>query len=329
MGRQLQADVGMSALSGPQGRESDTPSAAERVSGGLVGLLTKLLEEDSQQRSLDCSEFLSAALRLRTVVSTNEECPAAVIGRPLWFGGDVQSAGSETHPASPGRPRLAAEPRELAESLVAHIEGLIRGGELGYVLYRGARGAWGYSYVLHLVKVSVRRFTDLGRDREISFDKAAPLGKRRTYAGEVELQGEASLLREEHVHHLRGAKAAALSKWKGRAPWRVGELLKVVPDWIRPHLQLIEGKIIEEEIHTTELRTGTVMLTKRRVWKDSPALVLGDLVLAGWSSDDLAADPPETMKADKWTTGRRVIGFVGTALGMLGLGYLLLRAFRG
>lgn len=184
----------------------------------------------------------------------------------------------------------------VADALAQHVEQLVLGGFLGTVVYQeGTTGA--YSYVLRRVIVPWwATAREVGRVDSV--DRMAPHGERATYRLIAKMRGTVRHVTEVHVHHLRDLAQTTYQEFTGPVPIRVVELQREASTWLRMfdrHLRVLTGTIVEEEIHLRDERTQELRSKVVKTWKDSPAIVLGDLVLAGWSSDDLKP-PPRTLR---------------------------------
>jgi len=222
-----------------------------------------------------------------------------------------------------GIPALAR--KQMTAALATCVEALVRDGHLGYVLYRdGERAA--YSYVLRQVRVPGVSTSE--RVDCIADDPSAPTGRRKTYARTRRWEGEVVRVAEEHVHHLRGVHEGPLQAFRGAVPRRVEVLRSILPEWFTPALRVMHGIIIQEEVY--ERDEGTMRILSERIvhmWKDSPAVQCGDLVLTGWSSDDLAGEQ------SRWSDlGKKVLvaaGLIAASLFVPPAFRWIIRAFRG
>lgn len=179
----------------------------------------------------------------------------------------------------------------IVDALVRYVESLVAEGFLGFVVYRGAGATGAYAYPLRRVTPRWWSWGRLWETVMVREDPQAPEGQRVTYQKIARAWGKAEFVTEAHVHHLREMSEAPLNDFRGwtAAPRRVRLLCREIPGVVGPFLRVITGKIIEEEVHVRDERTQWLTSTVIKTWKDSPAIVMGDVVLAGWSSDEVSA----------------------------------------
>lgn len=210
------------------------------------------------------------------------------------------------------------------DSLAGHAGALVAGRHLGYVIYQVAGGTAAYSYILRRVTIPPRAGRGRPSSPLVASRPAAPLGERNLYGSPEKFSGKMRIVREEHVHHLRDAREVSLETYQRPFPARVELLLYQLPEWIRPSLRVIEGTIVQEEVYGLDEETQEVVLTRvTETWKASPALVLGDLVLTGWSSDDLG-----TSKNGKVSVARDVLKWAAIGAATVAVTALLPPALR-
>lgn len=209
---------------------------------------------------------------------------------------------------------------EIVDAQVLHLAEMIDFGAAGAVLYRKWNEA-GYSYVVRIVDLSIDAVKP--KLEKMSVDPEAPFGQRVEYRATVSASGRADHVTEEHVHHLQraaertfagfkrgcggsflsGHRPALQSSTGRRIPARVAELCEAVPEWLSPHLSVMEGKIVEEEVHRRDAYQTEWKSTIVKTWKDSPAIALGDVVLTGWSDSDMHEKEERTPDWSKWALG--------------------------
>lgn len=217
-------------------------------------------------------------------------------------------------------PRFQTFQTQVVDAQVRYIAEMIGCGTAGAVLYRKWNEA-AYSYVVRAVDLSID--TVEPKLEKVSRDPAAPLGQRVEYRATVHASGLADHVTEEHVHHLQPASERTFADFKndcggsflrghrparqsstGRPiPARVAELCEAVPGWLAPHLTVMEGKIVEEEVHRRDAYQTKWESTIVKTWKDSPAIALGDVVLTGWSESDMQKAEEKGSDWSKWALG--------------------------
>lgn len=264
-------------------REREQPLAARKVAESVRPLLRDLRHGSRGFSQRDVIDMLQAAVRHGVVVETRR----AELRRCL-----EKKIGAELVAALPvyRGPAYSACEAEVVDALAAYIEELVGKGFLGYVIYRGEGGVAAYSYRLHRVTPSWWTCGWITAQTLLAWDPDAPFGQRKTYADIARVWGRALRVNEEHVHHLQRMSEVPLGHRDSHlvpAPSHVGRFRSGLLGWAYRYLHLMSGTIVEEEIHVCDERRELLRSTILRTLKDSPAIVFGDVVLAGWSSDDL------------------------------------------
>jgi hypothetical protein len=215
--------------------------------------------------------------------------------------------------------------RGMAEAVSRYVEKLVADGWLGFVLYRSDTAA-AYSYMLR--RLTVRRDTLRSFSKRLPEDSSAPVGKRVTYQDWQRYEEDVTHVTEEHVHHLRNVSDVPFTTYRdAMMPRRVRELRERIPEWLRGHLRVMAGTIVQEEIYGRDERTErSERCELLREYKASPAVRLGNLVLVGWSSDDLKAEDPS--RQGFWKKALLAAGVAGLALAVPAFGKFLARFFR-
>jgi hypothetical protein len=289
-------------------------SMSNRVAGSVRQPLQSLLEQHSLQEFTgflaSCprhSIFVSGArgnLRLRTDREAKEW---AAVQRLLP---SFQSASDST--------------RAVAE----FVAELVRLGFLGFVQsHEGTRAV--YCYPLRRVALTINKQTPEST-RKVREDASAPFGQRVEYRTGSRVEGRSEHTLEEHVHHLENVTETPLTAFVKPVPERVAALIRSVPEWLRPSLRVIEGDIVQEEVHRRGSYETKWETEVAQTWKASPAIALGDLVLVGWSQDDLAADRAEAPSSNA-EVGGGLLGplAIGTAVSLFVPGGLVVRVGLG
>lgn len=216
-----------------------------------------------------------------------------------------------------------SEAREAAvRSLVDDATQLVECGLLGRRIYdrTAAANHGAYSYILRHVTESLEVSSTPWK--ETGYDPKAPLGSRRTMQRAKKRHAWERNLTEQHVHHLENISLSPFATYTKSLPSWAQPLRKIVPTWVKPDVQVIEGKIVREEVSILDNYTREWESTVVEQEKLSPAIVLGDLVLAGWSDQDLQGGISPWMV---WG-GIAILGLLGAALFIPGAGPIVARA---
>lgn len=176
---------------------------------------------------------------------------------------------------------------QVIDSIANYASELISNGLLGFTT--GSNSAPAYSYTLHTMELDPSVFTS---EQQIDFNPTAPQGERTTYTTRSKGSGAGRHVTAEHTHYLGAdAKTVSLKTARVSLPQRVTALKRTLPEWTLPYLTVTTGTIIREEIderdqYHTEWQSDVIT----DQWKGSPALTLGEIVLAGWSDSDFESD---------------------------------------
>lgn len=161
---------------------------------------------------------------------------------------------------------------ELLLGDIAHFAALLMKKQfLGYVLYRDPEtGTAAYCYYRHRHDLS-------GYGEEVPPD-----------GGKIVAHATGRKRKELYLHTLRDMREVPLTEFSERLPERVAAYRQQIPEWVAPHLRVLSGTIVQEDVHLLGEETKREQWeTSRLVPKHSPAYTLGDLVLTGWCEDDL------------------------------------------
>ena len=114
--------------------------------------------------------------------------------------------------------------------------------------------------------------------------------RNREFGGDVmedELRKQ-EFKQERHTHHVVDATPHVLDEYAKEVPQRVADFIESVPDWLMPHLQLVDGTITEEDIVKERVGNGVVVESEKiGEWVYSPAVTLGPFAMIGWSGTTL------------------------------------------
>ncbi|MES2225414.1 MAG: hypothetical protein V4480_01215 [Patescibacteria group bacterium] len=122
----------------------------------------------------------------------------------------------------------------------------------------------------------------------ITEDPTQPYGSRVTYTTKAKVTVRTVETLERHDHHIVRAEVNTLESFQQEMPRRaIEQLLNRMPAWLRPHLRVVSGEIVQEHIQSRVARDDLATETVISVWKGSPAIAFGNYALLGWSGDDL------------------------------------------
>lgn len=174
---------------------------------------------------------------------------------------------------------------QVVDSVTNYACELMANGLLGFT--RGSNSA--YSYTLHTMELDPSAFTS---EHTVETDPTARWGERITDTMWSKGSGAARHVTTEHTHYLGAdTKTVPLKTTRVNLPQRVATLKRTLPEWTLPYLTVTTGTIIREEIderdqYHTEWQSDVITTQ----WKRSPALALGEIVLAGWSDSDFESE---------------------------------------
>lgn len=197
--------------------------------------------------------------------------------------------------------------------LALHMKRLVDTQRVGLVSWAG-EDACCYHYFCQEHRETVLREQTETEDRPTS----PGFGERRTVK-KREVKKE--LYSTRHVHHLVDAKLHNLDEYTHPMPQRVHQFLDSVPPRVRHLFQIVDGQMTMEEVvarqvkETTEVETETIA-----VYRYDPAVTLGDYVLVGWDSKEVAAEQEQQRKERQERIEKRAEAaapWVVAALGLL------------
>jgi hypothetical protein len=120
-----------------------------------------------------------------------------------------------------------------------------------------------------------------------SYDETKELGQRNRVVTRWVETILHSRISERHVHHVVEARQYGLPEYPNMVPPNVATFLNGVPVWLRPLLQIVDGTITMEEKIRTRVDEHTQTHEKISISEYSPAVLIGDIALIGWSGVDL------------------------------------------
>lgn len=200
---------------------------------------------------------------------------------------------------------------QVVDSVANYACELMANGLLGFTMGSNATSA--YSYTLQTMELDPNTFTS---EHTVDVDPTAIQGQRTTYATRSKGSGVTRHVTAEHTHHLGAdAKTMPFKAARIKLPQRVIPFTRTLPEWLLPYLTITTGTIIREEIderdqYHTEWKSDVI--TDQQ--KGSPALALGEIVLAGWSDSDfeLERQTKQAVTSNKHT-GLWVLGGLAVA----------------
>ncbi len=93
---------------------------------------------------------------------------------------------------------------------------------------------------------------------------------------------------ERHVHHIAQLKEFGVEEYKNTVPSRVKDFLDKAPVWLKPHLRIMDGRLIKKEALRQKVGEITTIETEvTSQWAYDPAICLGEWCLIGWTEEDL------------------------------------------
>ena len=97
---------------------------------------------------------------------------------------------------------------------------------------------------------------------------------------------------EHHKHDAVDAFQTSIENSRVVMPEGVHQLIRDIPDWMRPSIRVLDGYLIREDVHFTE--TCREKLVKTSVIEEplhghEPAVTLGPYVLVGWGPREIDA----------------------------------------
>lgn len=105
---------------------------------------------------------------------------------------------------------------------------------------------------------------------------------------------------ERHEHHVMNAEARELGRAIHPIPRKHDELIDQIPEWLHPHLRVLEGTLILEQIVERQIREDQwqseptlrsshteILRSTHETHELDPAILLGHFVLTGWGQRDV------------------------------------------
>ena len=97
---------------------------------------------------------------------------------------------------------------------------------------------------------------------------------------------------ERHEHHVMNAEAHELKREIHPIPRKHDELIDQIPEWLHPHLRVLEGtlileQIVERQIGENQWQSEPILRSTHVTHQIDPAILLGHFVLTGWGERDV------------------------------------------
>jgi hypothetical protein len=97
---------------------------------------------------------------------------------------------------------------------------------------------------------------------------------------------------ERHEHHVMNAEARELKREIHPIPRKHDELIDQIPEWLHPHLRVLEGtlileQIVERQIGENQWQSEPILRSTHVTHQIDPAILLGHFVLTGWGQRDV------------------------------------------
>lgn len=97
---------------------------------------------------------------------------------------------------------------------------------------------------------------------------------------------------ERHEHHVINAEARELGQICHPIPRQHDELIDRIPEWLHPHLRVLEGtllleQIVERQIREDQWQSEPILRSTQETYVLDPAILLGHFVLTGWGQRDV------------------------------------------
>ncbi len=225
---------------------------------------------------------------LNKLLPTHHHPAASVVLQHMWPAGTPVSGARCLMDSA-----FHAHRTRVIDAIASYASELVSHGLLGFTMESDSAPA--YSYTLHTMELDPAVFTS---KQTVTVNPTAPEGQRTTYTTRSKGSGTARHVTAEHVHHLGAdAQTVPFDRTRVKLPQRVAAFKRQLPPWVTPYLTLTTGTITREEVHErdqyhTQWQSDVIISQ----WKASPALVLGEIVLAGWSDSDFASER-QTMQA--------------------------------
>lgn len=98
-----------------------------------------------------------------------------------------------------------------------------------------------------------------------------------------------------HEHHVMNAYQTSLENSKVVIPLAVQEMIAAIPGWLAPYISVIDGTLFREQIISRDYRTSDwsqvrVSTVDLPVHDGEPAVLIGNVVLAGWGPTEIAKE---------------------------------------
>ena len=186
---------------------------------------------------------------------------------------------------------LQTSSRTVANQFILSMHKLVELDVIGIIEWPGERDC----------KLNFFRHTVL-QDR-VRSERTSKVGRnergRMTVEEWEQLNARNRIFIERHEHHVMDAEAKELHQTKYAIPDEYRELIDRIPEWLQPHLRVLEGDLILERIvrwqsheekwdSKPKLRNVYEFQPEvRSAFEIDPAILLGHFVLTGWGQREV------------------------------------------
>ena len=176
---------------------------------------------------------------------------------------------------------LQVSSRAITNQLVLSLHTLVQMDVVGIIEWPGPRAC-----KLHFF----RHIVDQDRVRTRSSSKVQRVARNTLSIEEWErVQARNRFGIERHEHHVMNAEARELRQTRYPIPLEHKELIDRIPEWLRPHVRVLEGDLILERVVQRTLSEEQWESTPklRTAYEIEPAILLGHCVLTGWGQREV------------------------------------------
>jgi len=127
-------------------------------------------------------------------------------------------------------------------------------------------------------------------EEEMTFERRET-GRRRTIQHD---SGVHTHRTARHFHSVMDAIRTSIGNSRVVMPLAVTEMVKEIPDWLYPCVEVIDGKIVREVIIERDTRVESweqaVTVQDEPIYGCEPAVLIGPYVLTGWGPREIEAE---------------------------------------
>jgi len=107
----------------------------------------------------------------------------------------------------------------------------------------------------------------------------------------ISVTGKFEMRKARFEHHLFKANRVSIEKNVTSIPLPFQELVRAIPDWLRPNIDVITGIQFREQISEMQGRVETwTNVQEQYVLVSEPAIALGPIVFSGWGTAEIEAE---------------------------------------